>query len=208
MCAPLQIAAERSSVRLKKQNDREEAERNKVVVKESLPGLKFNTAVPGRIQCGMPPEPNMVHAAAKPTQLEQKPARIEEKRRERRDSDKVLSGAAAPPEEELHEVVPSVDGQKGKWKRITAERYIDCYLNGGKYDPPSQSLMEEVDRQRFREGGYRNVSMFESNFIGKGRSPLGKPGLRFRARLDPLSVKQIEMYRKAGTRRPVDFGAY
>jgi len=27
--------------------------------------------------------------------------------------------------------------------------------------------MEEVDRQRTREAGYRNVAMFEAGFIGK-----------------------------------------
>lgn len=46
------------------------------------------------------------------------------------------------------ESVESVDVEPGRWRRVTAERYVDAYLNGGKYDPPAESLMEEVDRQR------------------------------------------------------------
>jgi hypothetical protein len=42
----------------------------------------------------------------------------------------------------------------------------------------------------------------------QGRSPLGKLGSRFRQHLPPLSVHAIEIYRKAGTRRPLEQDDY
>ena len=57
--------------------------------------------------------------------------------------------------------------------------YADNVLNGGRYDPPSESLMEEVNRQREREAAVRAVGMFESSFFGTAVSPLGEYGKRF-----------------------------
>lgn len=37
----------------------------------------------------------------------------------------------------------TIDGEVGKWRRLTSEQYVDFYLNGGKYEPPTDSLMEE-----------------------------------------------------------------
>jgi hypothetical protein len=36
-----------------------------------------------------------------------------------------------------------LDGELGKWRRVTAAAYVDVYLNGGRYEPSAQSLMEE-----------------------------------------------------------------
>jgi len=46
-------------------------------------------------------------------------------------------------DEHGHERIPACDGEAGKWRRVTAARYIDVYLNGGKFGPPAESLMEE-----------------------------------------------------------------
>ena len=36
-----------------------------------------------------------------------------------------------------------VDGEPGRWRRVAGERYVDVYLNGGKFDPPAKYLSEE-----------------------------------------------------------------
>ena len=89
------------------------------------------------------------------------------------------------------------------FRRLTAAMYADNVLNGGRYDPPSESLMEEVNRQREREAAVRAVGMFESSFFGTAVSPLGEYGKRFHKKFQPLSVEQIERYRNEGRKRPL-----
>jgi len=202
------LTREREERRLAKAQEREAekaaAEEN-VKKKDDLGPLKFRKGPMGSLICGKPPEPQNVPIAVpssspSPQERASMNATAVSVAATR---PKARGGGAGAAEEHAVKLAAGLDGEPGQWRRVTAERYVDCYLNGGKYEPLAQSLMEEVDRQRKREGGYRNVSMYESGFVGKVRSPLGKLGGRFRGHLEPMSVKQIAFYRKQGKRRPL-----
>mmetsp|Transcript_76 Transcript_76/g.85 ORF Transcript_76/g.85 Transcript_76/m.85 type:complete len:235 (-) Transcript_76:93-797(-) len=196
----VQLAEERSQRRLEKERQNQLTKSSSShfdpLEARELKKLNFKVDKPGRIVCGTS------------KQTTTKPIVEKEKNLFNVDDSSTLLSSSHSVEtvEEEHEASDTIDGEPGKWRRLTSEQYVDFYLNGGKYEPPADSLMEEVDRQRQREGGYRSVGLYEAGFIGKMRSPLGKLGTRFRNHLEPLSVKQITMYKKTGQRRPLDMG--
>jgi len=213
----IELSGERESQRQEKKKAREAsraAESSRAAASAGLEPLRCKPGAAGKIVCGVAPLPP---ASPLPPVLDgakkgatprgggkANGASAAERHKSRALDEAALGAGAGKVDSEGIEAVSTVDGQAGKWRRVTAERYVDCYLNGGKFDPPARSLMEEVDRQRARESGYRNVSMFEASFVGKARSPLGKIGDRFRHRLEPLSVATIALYRKENRRRPLD----
>jgi hypothetical protein len=178
--------AQREETRLSNARDREAEKAAAAELarqKEEMGPLKFRRGPMGSLICGKPPEPKPAVVSAPSKNLPSSSSTAEKSATGsgRRPSEHPNVGnrgggarksmVVVVSEEHTGKPAAGLDGEPGQWRRMTAERYVDCYLNGGKHDPPAQSLMEEVDRQRQREGGYRNVSMFESGFVGKVLQP-------------------------------------
>ena len=183
------LDADKRQKRALARKEAEEAEK----LAAKLQPLHFSTNTPGRLSIGRPQtQPVQKTVPNDSPQLRDGAVTLTKSTTDSSRKDR----KTAPP--------PSIRRTPGKqYQRVSPAAYVDVYLNGGKYDPPSDSLMEEVSRQRAREGAVRRVGFFEAGFCGIGKSPLGKFGKRFHKTTAPLSVEQIAKYREGGVRRPL-----
>jgi hypothetical protein len=117
-----ELAMERNQKRLEK-------------VEREDKSLQFRVKEPGQIECGLP------QLAFKPddTSKTKVSTFVEDLGSSIGSSHSIVSLN----DDDYEQHIDKVDGETGKWKRVTSEQYVDFYLNGGKYEPPTDSLMEE-----------------------------------------------------------------
>jgi len=138
----MDVASARADARIAKQQEKEAQKVNlPSVVSEKPSPLKFKRSAPGQIVCGVPPPPAQVGAEdplplTKPSMSRgstPNPRKTSANSRDSRSGQRSGSRVPSEPEGEVDPAPKStVDGEVGKWRRVTAERYVDTYLNGGK----------------------------------------------------------------------------
>ena len=183
--------------------NRERAEKKKredqASKREVLPHLPVTGNTPGRLMIGRPPANKTIVRTPMKSPPKPKPKPVPSSAPVLRQRGGKGGGGADDDEFATPRRTPS----RMMFRKMDPATYVDFYLNGGKHDPPSESLMEEVNRQRNREAGIRRVGHFEGRFKGVMKSPLGGYGRRFHKTVAPLSVEQIAKYREEGRRRPL-----
>ena len=167
--------------------------------REVLPHLPVTGNTPGRLMIGRPPANKTIVRTPMKSPPKPKPKPVPSSAPVLRQRGGKGGGGADDDEFATPRRTPS----RMMFRKMDPATYVDFYLNGGKHDPPSESLMEEVNRQRNREAGIRRVGHFEGRFKGVMKSPLGGYGRRFHKTVAPLSVEQIAKYREEGRRRPL-----
>jgi hypothetical protein len=132
-----ELAMERNQKRLEKvrQKELERSHSHRFEVEREDKSLQFRVKEPGQIECGLP------QLAFKPddTSKTKVSTFVEDLGSSIGSSHSIVSLN----DDDYEQHIDKVDGETGKWKRVTSEQYVDFYLNGGKYEPPTDSLMEE-----------------------------------------------------------------
>jgi hypothetical protein len=129
----MEVASERADARRTKQQakDAQALHLPPVALSEKAGALKFKHKAPGQIVCGTPP----AHARTAADDLPPKPWSVASARKTPPASANTagaLGDGGDAQAQAASEARITVDGEAGKCKRVTAERYVDCYLNGGK----------------------------------------------------------------------------
>jgi hypothetical protein len=163
----MELAGERHERRMLKQSQEIDLHPLKSFVSEEKAQLKFILPKPGVIICGRNPTISVQQTPMIANESQQKRSsdlgstikhggisssapltginkRSDSLRNIDPEPDKslLLKKKKSEQDDDENQYKVGVNGERGQWKRVTAERYVDCYLNGGKYEPPAQSLME------------------------------------------------------------------
>ena len=135
----MDVASARADARIAKQEEKEAQKVNLPTVAPEKPGpLKFKRSAPGQIVCGVPPpvaadDPLPLTKPSSSRGSTPNPRKMSANSRGSQAGQRSTSRVTTENEEEVDAAPKStVDGEVGKWRRVTAERYVDTYLNGGK----------------------------------------------------------------------------